>query len=61
VLVLRELDGMSYKEIAEITGVAAGTVISRLSRARVRLRQALRDLMNAENAQTVQRILDVRT
>jgi RNA polymerase sigma factor (sigma-70 family) len=53
VLVLRELDGMSYKEIAEITGMAAGTVMSSLSRARVRLRRALKDLTNAENAQTV--------
>jgi RNA polymerase sigma-70 factor (ECF subfamily) len=53
VLILRELDGMSYKEIAEITGMAAGTVMSSLSRARVRLRQALKDIMNAESAQTV--------
>jgi len=34
VLVLRELEGMSYKEIADITGMPAGTVMSSLLRAR---------------------------
>ncbi len=34
VLILRELEEMSYREIAELTGLAMGTVMSRLSRAR---------------------------
>lgn len=37
VLVLRELEEMAYREIAEVTGLAIGTVMSRLSRARKRL------------------------
>jgi RNA polymerase sigma-70 factor (ECF subfamily) len=40
-LVLRELEGMSYKEIADVTSVSLGTVMSRLARARTRLRQSL--------------------
>ena len=41
VIILRELDGLSYKEIGEVTGVPVGTVMSRLSRARRRLQRAL--------------------
>jgi len=41
VLVLRELEGCSYKEIAEITSIPMGTVMSALARARQRLRHAL--------------------
>ena len=41
VLVLRELEALSYKEIAEVADVPIGTVMSRLARARKRLQQSL--------------------
>ena len=45
VLVLRELEELSYREIATIAGIPVGTVMSRLSRARQQLEQTLLDYM----------------
>jgi RNA polymerase sigma-70 factor, ECF subfamily len=41
VIVLRDLEEMSYKQIAEVINVPLGTVMSRLARARARLKQIL--------------------
>ena len=41
ILVLRHLEGLSYNEIADIAQLAPGTVMSRLARARGKLRECL--------------------
>jgi RNA polymerase sigma-70 factor, ECF subfamily len=41
VLILREFEELSYREIADVSGIPVGTVMSRLARARARLQAAL--------------------
>ena len=48
VLVLRELEGLSYKEIAAVADIPLGTVMSRLTRARARLQQCLAGRLSKE-------------
>lgn len=50
VLVMKDLDGMRYEEIAETLGVPIGTIRSRLHRARSELRDRLQGLIAAEPA-----------
>jgi RNA polymerase sigma-70 factor, ECF subfamily len=56
VIILRELEGMPYKEIADITGMPTGTVMSSLSRARGRLRKVLTNYLNEGAAARQERV-----
>ncbi len=44
VIILREIDGLSYAEISDVVGCSKGTVMSRLHHARKKLQEALREL-----------------
>jgi RNA polymerase sigma-70 factor (ECF subfamily) len=48
ILVLRHLEGLSYNEIAEIAQLPPGTVMSRLARARGKLKESLGARINRE-------------
>lgn len=45
-IVLREIEGMAYEEIAEMTGVSLGTVKSRIARARAKLQSVLQNYVD---------------
>ena len=47
-IVLREIEGMAYEEIAEITGASLGTVKSRIARARSRLQSQLKNYLDGK-------------
>ncbi len=44
VLVLKDMDGQKYEDMAEVLGVPIGTIRSRLHRARLELREVLEQL-----------------
>jgi RNA polymerase sigma-70 factor (ECF subfamily) len=46
VLILRDIQGLSYEEIAEIKGLTIGTVKSRINRGRAQLQKLLKDIYN---------------
>ncbi|ACK64433.1 RNA polymerase, sigma-24 subunit, ECF subfamily [Rippkaea orientalis PCC 8801] len=45
-IVLREIEGMAYEEIAQLTGVSLGTVKSRIARARAKLQSVLQQYLD---------------
>ncbi len=47
-IVMREIQGLPYEEIAEITGVSLGTVKSRIARARMRLQSQLQNYLDGK-------------
>ena len=53
ILVLREIEDLSYEEIAAVIGSPIGTVMSRLSRARLELRSRIKALTNKDGRNAV--------
>jgi RNA polymerase sigma-70 factor (ECF subfamily) len=47
-IILREIEGMAYEEIAEMTGVSLGTVKSRIARARAKLQSVLQPYLQED-------------
>ena len=55
VIVMREVEGMSYEEMAQAMGVSKGTIMSRLFHARQKLQRALADCYAEEVAPSIRR------
>ena len=55
VIVMREVEGMSYEEMAEAMGVSKGTIMSRLFHARQKLQRALADCYAEEVAPSLRK------
>jgi len=52
VIVMREVEGLRYEQIADVLGVSKGTVMSRLHYARKKLQQMLGDMLNYRDAES---------
>jgi RNA polymerase sigma-70 factor (ECF subfamily) len=48
ILLLREVDGLSYEELAQVLGIRKGTVMSRLFHARLKMQRKLREYLGEE-------------
>jgi len=47
-LVLRDVEGLAYEEIAQVLGIPGGTVRSRINRARLMLKKKLEPMLRRE-------------
>jgi RNA polymerase sigma-70 factor, ECF subfamily len=59
IVVLREMEGLSTREVAAVTGFSEANVKQRLHRARMMLRESLEDLRQTRSARNVRRYLEV--
>jgi RNA polymerase sigma-70 factor (ECF subfamily) len=48
ILLLREVDGLSYEELAKVLGIRKGTVMSRLFHARLKMQNKLREYLGED-------------
>lgn len=55
VILMREVEGMSYEEMAQAMGVSKGTIMSRLFHARQKLQKALKDCYDEESGGAAER------